>query len=141
MGRFGLKIAMCPIFMKCGTQHKSNMLIINMLIEILMTLTQNYKFAKFGLKTEMCSNFYEIWHLEQMEHASCEYSTWNWWSWSKIIYPGKFGPKIKMCSNFHEIWHSGHFKISFNKVTNFIKGLRNVKTLESFFSRGVLCTQ
>ena len=42
-----------------------------------MTLTQNYKFAKFGPTTEMCSNFYEIWHLEQMEHVNYEYSTWN----------------------------------------------------------------
>ena len=32
LGRFGLKIAMCPIFMKFGTQNKSNMLIINILI-------------------------------------------------------------------------------------------------------------
>ena len=29
-----------------------------------MTLNQNYKFAKFDPKTEMSSNFYEIWHLE-----------------------------------------------------------------------------
>ena len=53
----------------------------------------------------------------------------------------KFGPKTEMCSNFHEIWISGHFKISFDKVMNLIKGLRNVKTLKSFFSRGVLCNQ
>ena len=42
-----------------------------------MTLTQNYKSAKFGRKIEMCFNFYEIWHLEQIEHANYEYSTWN----------------------------------------------------------------
>ena len=42
-----------------------------------MTLTQNYKFAKNGPKTEMCSNFYGVWHLEQIEHANDEYSTWN----------------------------------------------------------------
>ena len=34
-----------------------------------MTLTQNYKFAKFVPKTEMCFNFYEIWHLEQIKHV------------------------------------------------------------------------
>ena len=28
-------------------------------------------------QTEMCSNLYEIWHLEQIEHANYEYSTWN----------------------------------------------------------------
>ena len=35
-----------------------------------MTLTQNYKFVKFGPKTEMCYNFHEIWNLEQIEHAN-----------------------------------------------------------------------
>ena len=40
-----------------------------------MTLTQNYKFAKFGPKTERCSNFYEIWHSEQIEHANYKYNT------------------------------------------------------------------
>ena len=40
-----------------------------------MTLTQNYKFAKFGPKTETCSNFYEIWHSQQIEHANYEYNT------------------------------------------------------------------
>ena len=28
-----------------------------------MTLIQCYKSAKYGPKTEMCSNFYEIWDL------------------------------------------------------------------------------
>ena len=40
-----------------------------------MTLTQNCKFAKFGPKTEICSNFYEVWHSQQIEHAYCEYNT------------------------------------------------------------------
>ena len=40
-----------------------------------MTLTQNYKFAKFGPKTEIFSNFYEIWHSQQIEHANYEYNT------------------------------------------------------------------
>ena len=38
-----------------------------------MTLTQKYKFAKFGPKTEMCSNFYEIWHLGQIKHADYKF--------------------------------------------------------------------
>ena len=76
-----------------------------------------------------------------MEHANYEYTTWNWWSWPKIINLGKFGPKIEMCSNFREIWHTGHFQISFDNVTNLIKRLKNVKTLKDFFSRGLLCTQ
>ena len=37
-----------------------------------MTLTQNYKFEKFGPKTEIFSNFYEIWYSQQIEH---EYNT------------------------------------------------------------------
>ena len=40
-----------------------------------MTLTQNYKFLKFGPKTEMCSDFYEIWHSQQIEHANYQYNT------------------------------------------------------------------
>ena len=59
---------MCRIFMKFGTQNK---------LIMLMTFIQNYKFPKFGLKTEMSSNFYDIWHLDQIEHANYEYSTWN----------------------------------------------------------------
>ena len=33
-----------------------------------MTLTQNYKFVKFCLKTEICSDFYEIWDSQQIKH-------------------------------------------------------------------------
>ena len=40
-----------------------------------MTLIQNYKFAKFGPNTEISSNFYEIWHSQQIEHANYEYNT------------------------------------------------------------------
>ena len=40
-----------------------------------MTLTQNYKFAKFGPKTEIFSNFYEIWHSQKIRNANYEYNT------------------------------------------------------------------
>ena len=40
-----------------------------------MSLTQNYKFAKFGLKTEIFTKFYEIWHSQQIKHANYEYNT------------------------------------------------------------------
>ena len=40
-----------------------------------MTLTQNYKFAKFGHKTEILSNFYEMCHSQQIEQANYEYNT------------------------------------------------------------------
>ena len=75
-----------------------------------MTLTQNYKFAKFGPKSEMCSNLYAIWHFEQIEHANYEYSTWNWWSWPKIIDLDKFGPNTEICYGFYELWHSQQIK-------------------------------
>ena len=35
------------------------------------------KLGRFGLKIAMCSNFYEIWHLVQIEHPNYEYGTWN----------------------------------------------------------------
>ena len=38
-------------------------------------LDPNYKFAKFGPKTEIFSNFCEILHSEQIEHASYQYNT------------------------------------------------------------------
>ena len=83
-----------PNAMKFGNQSRSSSLIINMIFEIadrdpklktladlvsklIMIVTQIYKFAKFGPKTEMCSNFYETFALEQMEHNNYEYSTWN----------------------------------------------------------------
>ena len=40
-----------------------------------MALTQNYKFAKFGSKTEMSFNFYKVWHSKQIEHANYEHIT------------------------------------------------------------------
>ena len=83
LSRFGLKVAMCPIFMKVGTQNKWNMLIINILIgtddldpklQICKIWSQNWNVIQF------------LWNLalEQMEHANYEYSTWNWWYWSNL---------------------------------------------------------
>ena len=60
--------------MKFGTQNKSNMLIINILIgidvldpklQILRNLVEKLKCAPIFMK------------LEQIEHANDEYSTWN----------------------------------------------------------------
>ena len=56
----------------------------------------------------MCSNFYEILHLEQTENANYGYSAWTWGSWPKIIDSGKCGPDTEICFNFHEILQSGH---------------------------------
>ena len=64
LGRFGLKIALWLLFMKFVNRNKLNMPIMNTFIGI-DYLTINLKFAKFDPKTEMYSNFHEIWHLEQ----------------------------------------------------------------------------
>ena len=82
-----------------------------------MTLTQYHKSAKFGPKTEMCSNLYVIWHLKQIEHAHYEYSAWNWGTWPKIIDSDKFQPNTEYCSDFYEIWYSqqiGHADYEYN---------------------------
>ena len=57
--RFGLKIATSLIFMKFGTQNKSNTQIMNILIGI----------DDLKPKLQICEiwsqiQFYEIWHLE-----------------------------------------------------------------------------
>ena len=60
--------------MKFGTQTSSSSIILN--------IFENYgswptikNLGRFGLKIAMCSNFYEIWLLAQIEHASYEYNT------------------------------------------------------------------
>ena len=60
----------------------------------------------------MYFNFFEIWHLVQIEHANHEYGTWNWWSWPKIIDLGKLCPNTEICSDFHEIWHSQQMELA-----------------------------
>ena len=40
-----------------------------------------------------------------MEHVNYEYSTWNWWSWPKIIDSGKLGPNAETCSDLYKIQH------------------------------------
>ena len=57
--------------MKCGTRKKSNMTIMNILIGI-DYLDLKLQIYKIGPAAEMCSNFYKIWHLEQIEHACHE---------------------------------------------------------------------
>ena len=49
--------------MKFNTQNRSNMLIKIILIGI-DDLDPKLQFAKFGPKTEMCSDFYEIMHSQ-----------------------------------------------------------------------------
>lgn len=54
--------------MKFDTQNKLSMLIMNVLIgvdglDLKLKIYEIYEI--FLLKSEMCSNFFEIWHLEQ----------------------------------------------------------------------------
>ena len=75
------------------------MLIINILIGF-KTLIQYYKSVKCGPKTEMCSNFHEIWHLVQIKNANYEYSAWNWRYWPKIIDQANLAPRLKSTPTF-----------------------------------------
>ena len=52
------------------------MLIMNMLIGI-HDLEPKLQIWEIYPKTEMCPNFYEAWHLEEIVHANYEHSTWN----------------------------------------------------------------
>ena len=71
--RFGPKIAICQIFMKYGTQNKSNMPIMNKLIGIDDSDDPKLQICQIWPKTEMCLNFYEIWDLEQIKHSNYEF--------------------------------------------------------------------
>ena len=62
----------------------------------------------------MWSNFYEMWHLEQIEHVNYEYSTWN---------SGKFGSSTEICSDIYEIWHSQQIEHAYYEYNH-----GNVKT-------------
>ena len=61
--------------MTFGTQSRSSSLILNIIFENCGSWPEIKYFSRFGLKIAMCSNFYEIWHLVQMEHAYYEYNT------------------------------------------------------------------
>ena len=61
--------------MKFGTRSRSSLLILNMTFE--NCGSQNPKLGRFGHKIAVCSNFYEIWHLGQTEHANYKYGAWN----------------------------------------------------------------
>ena len=65
LSRFGLKIAMCLIFMKLGTQNKLDMVIINIVIgiddldpklQICEILSQNCSVLKFSLNLALRAN-------------------------------------------------------------------------------------
>ena len=90
-----------PNAMQCGTQRRSHLFILSM---ISVNWPEIKKLDRFGLKLSMCSNFYEIWYLVQIEHANNEHGTWNWWSWPKIIDSGKFCTHITKFGT-HNKWN------------------------------------
>ena len=63
-----------PNAMKSGTHSKSSSLTLNMTFGNCESWPEIKNFGRFSLKIAMCSNFYEIWHLEQIEHVSYEYN-------------------------------------------------------------------
>ena len=71
---FVSKLQYPRFLMKFGTQNKLNMLIINILTGI-DELDPKLQICEIWSQTEMCSNFYEIWHSQQVEHANYEYNT------------------------------------------------------------------
>ena len=77
-----------PSTMKFGTQSRSTSFILNMIFENCGSWPEIKNFGIFGLKIAMCSNFYEMWYLVQIEYADYEYSTWS------------------QHLNLHQIWHS-----------------------------------
>ena len=72
LGRFDLKIAMCPIFMKFGTQNKFYMLIINILMGI-DDLDPKLQICEIWSKNWNVLQF--LWNLglEQMQHTNYKY--------------------------------------------------------------------
>ena len=74
MGRFGLKIAMCPIFIKSGIQSKLNMLIINILIGIDVTWPKITNLQNLISKLKFSPIFMKF-GTQQIKHANYEYST------------------------------------------------------------------
>ena len=89
-----------PSAMKFGTQSRSTSFILNMIFENCGSWPEIKDFGRFGLKIAICSNFYEMWHLVQIEYADYEYGTWNWWSWPTLLDLGKFGPNTEICTKF-----------------------------------------
>ena len=59
--------------MKFGTQNKSSMSTMNIVLG--RSWLKILDSGKFGSNTEICSDFYEIWHSHQIEHANHEYNT------------------------------------------------------------------
>ena len=64
-----------PIATNFDTQRRSTSLILNTIFENRGSSPEIEILGRFGLKIAMCSNFYEIWLLAQIEHASYEYNT------------------------------------------------------------------
>ena len=89
-----------PNAMKFGTQSRSSLLILNMILKNCGSWPGIKNFGRYGLKIAMCFNFNENWRWVQIEQANYVYGIWNWWSRPKIIDLGKFVPTLKFAPIF-----------------------------------------
>ena len=126
---YNLKIT---IFMKFGTQNKWNMLIND--------VDPNLKICEFGAKTKMCSNFHEIWRQSKENMLIMNIVLGIDDLLPKLQIRVNLVPKLNCIPIFMK-FGTHIFKFTLTNLTNLIKELRNVKTLKSFFSGGLLCTQ
>ena len=62
--------------MKFDTQSRSSSLIINMIFEI-VDLDPKLNTWQIWSHNYNVTDFYEVWHSEQIEHANYEYINWN----------------------------------------------------------------
>ena len=63
--------------MKFGTQTRSSLLIMNIIFEI-ADLDPKLNTLKLQCNQNCnVTDFYKIWHSEQIEHANYEYINWN----------------------------------------------------------------
>ena len=62
---------------KLGNQNRSSSLIINMIFEIADLDPKLIIYKQIWSQNWNVTDFYEIWHSEQIEHANYEYINWN----------------------------------------------------------------
>ena len=62
---------------KLGNQNRSSSLIINMIFEIADLDPKLIIYRQIWSQNWNVTDFYEIWHSEQIEHANYEYINWN----------------------------------------------------------------
>ena len=98
---------------------------------------------KFGPNTEICSNFYEIWHSQQIEHACCEYNAcqclerlhgyrFRTWNYNTNYYSSYYD---SIAQNDYRLWNSTH---SQTMVNCFSTMLKVIKTWDQIVTSGAI---